>query len=148
MLSNASTFSNIDDAREILIEYGDQRRSITITHEDDLNTIQREINNRFEINIEQMNLQIQWYDDEFKEFVDLDNEAWPKYKKNQECKINQEFTSLHQRLKLVQKGLSRHHHNVAEQQQFGTERAPANQTAETSNHGNDSKPWDQTLEVL
>ncbi|CAF1508505.1 unnamed protein product, partial [Rotaria sordida] len=75
MASNASTFSYVDDPREILIEYGDQRRPISFAHDDDLNTIQREINNRFKINIEQMNLQIQWYDDEFKEFVDLDNEA-------------------------------------------------------------------------
>lgn len=75
--------TNIEEVFTVLVEYGDQRKPIDLTTNDDLVIIERKICDRYEFDIDQMkNLQIQWYDNDFQRYIDLDNIIWSKYIQN------------------------------------------------------------------
>lgn len=104
MSSSVSTISNLVDAIIILVEYGDQRKPISITQKDDLISIERKICGRFQFNTDLMkNLQIQWYDNDFKKFIDLDNETWSEYVQSQQPYESNMHNGLQKQLKLVHK---------------------------------------------
>jgi hypothetical protein len=80
MIPQISTISNIDDAIALVVKYGNQLKPVNVAQNDDLSNIESKIYERFKFNSEQIeNLQVQWYDADFKEFIDLDSETWPKY---------------------------------------------------------------------
>lgn len=64
----------------ILVEYGNQLKSIYLLKNDDLISIESKIYERFQFNIEQKQiLQLQWYDTDFSRYIDLDVETWLKF---------------------------------------------------------------------
>jgi hypothetical protein len=112
MVSQISTISNIGDTITLLIKYGNQLKPVNLTENDDLSTIETRIYERFKFNAEEIkNLQVQWYDEDYKEFVDLDSETWPKYTKNRQYRNNKYDDGSEQHLKLVHKQWSGQHNN-------------------------------------
>jgi len=113
MASNESAISDVGDTFQVLVEYGGQRKSIDVAQSDNLSSIEGKIYTRFEFNNEQIkNLQIQWYDNDLREFIDLDKETWLKYTTNQQCRENQINNESPKYLQLVQKQLVQQHNNV------------------------------------
>ncbi len=96
----------MNDAITVLVKYGNQLKPINVTQKDDLPSIECKIYDRFKFNTEQRNnSQIQWYDDDFKEFIDLDSETWLKYVKNEQYWKNNIHSDSQKHLKLVDKKL-------------------------------------------
>ena len=113
MASKITSISDTGDAIIILIKYGNQSKPINITQKDDLFSIESKMQDRFKFNSQQIKaLQLQYYDDDLKEFVDLDNGTWPKYTSYLQYGENKADNGAEQHLKLVHKQLFRQYNNT------------------------------------
>jgi hypothetical protein len=106
MASNTTTVSTVNDPLTLLVEYGNQRKPISVSRNDDLHCIECKIYERFKFHTEQIEkVQLQWYDEDFRKMIDLDSETWPKYAKSQQFCENKIDSDSQRHLKLVHKQL-------------------------------------------
>jgi hypothetical protein len=98
---------------EFLVLYGDQTKLVQITRKEDLRSLIGQVNGLFQMDINQMGLQLKFYDMEFDTFIDLDQSTWLKFENNLQMLFNRmNDSSLEikrdrkQSLKLVQKAQS------------------------------------------
>ncbi len=65
----------------MLVGLQSQKRPVTITEKDDLNTLQRNIFDTFELSSvnDRQQYQVQFYDAEFEEHIDLCSRTWDKF---------------------------------------------------------------------
>jgi hypothetical protein len=113
MIPQISTISNVGDAITLVVKYGNQSKPVNVTPKDDLSSLESKIYERFKFNSEQIeDLQVQWYDDDLKQFIDLDDETWPKYTDYLQYGDNKVNNGSERHLKLVHKQLFRQHNNT------------------------------------
>jgi len=107
-MSLATTnFALQTDDIEFLVLYGEQAKPIGITQKDNLPSVVRQVDEHFNLNTEQMNLQLQFYDKIFNDFIDLDPGTWPKFEVQRQQLFNESSSEIKNdskwRLKLVKR---------------------------------------------
>jgi len=107
-MSFATTnFALQTDDIEFLVLYGEQAKPIGITQKDDLLSVVRQVDEHFNLNTEQMNLQLQFYDKIFNAFIDLDPVTWSKFEVQRQQLFNESSSEIKNdlkwRLKLVKR---------------------------------------------
>jgi RecJ-like exonuclease len=88
MPSNTTASSDVDEANEILVQFHQQIKPIILRKEDNWYHLKGKVNACFRVNVDKVHLELQYYDNEFCCFIDLDDRTWAKYRKNEENMFN------------------------------------------------------------